>query len=115
MCNEMDNGRIYIITRHQSTVHWILAKLNGKGLDRDVFVTGHLSNEMMLRMRKGDTVYGILPIHLIRRLLRKGVEYFHVVLPHVPYELRGKELTLKQVKEFGGQIWKIDDIKCFKV
>jgi len=38
-----------------------------------------------------------------------------VVLPHVPYELRGKELTLKQVKEFGGQIWKIDDIKCFKV
>jgi len=108
-------GTLYVITRHQSTVDWIMAKLNGRGVGRDVFVTGDLSEEMILRMRKGDVVYGILPIHLIKRLLRKGVEYYHVVLPNVPYELRGKELTLKQVKEFGGQIWKIEDIKSFKL
>lgn len=105
----------YIITRHQGTVDWVRAKLNGKGLDRDVFVAGHLSNEMIMRMKKGDAVYGILPIHLIKRLLRKGVEYYHVVLPRVPREFRGRELSLEQVREFGGEIWKIEDIDCVKV
>lgn len=105
----------YIITRHQGTVDWVRAKLNGKGLDRDVFVAGHLSNEMIMRMKKGDAVYGILPIHLIKRLLRKGVEYYHMVLPDVPEEFRGKELSLEQVKAFGGQIWKIRDIDCVEV
>ncbi len=106
---------IYIVTRHQSTVNWIKAKLNGKGLDRDVFVAGHLSDQMILQMKKGDAVYGILPIHLIKRLLRKGVDYYHMVLPDVPEEFRGKELSLEQVKAFGGQIWKIRDIDCVEV
>lgn len=108
-------GTLYVITRHQSTVDWIMAKLNGRGVGRDVFVTGDLSEEMILRMRKGDVVYGILPIHLIKRLLRKGVEYYHVVLPRVPREFRGRELSLEQVREFGGEIWKIEDIDCVKV
>lgn len=104
----------YIITRHQGTVDWVRAKLNGKGV-RDVFVAGHLSDQMILQMKKGDAVYGILPIHLIRRLLRKGVDYYHMVLPDVPEEFRGKELSLEQVKAFGGQIWKIRDIDCVEV
>lgn len=106
---------VCIVTRHSGTVDWVLAKLKGRGVGEDVRVVGHLSEKMILRMRKGDVVYGILPIHLIKRLLRKGVEYYHVVLPHVPRELRGTELSLDQVKEFGGQIWKIEDIKSFKL
>lgn len=98
---------IYIVTRHDATIEWIKSIVKER-----VRVVPHLDDDCILQMKQGDIVYGILPIHLIKRLLRKGITYYHVVLPNIPFKCRGKELTLSQIKKFGGQIWKINNIDC---
>lgn len=51
----------------------------------------------------------------IKGLLRKGIEYYHVILPGVPREFMDLELSLNQIKRSGGQIWNISNIDSCRV
>jgi len=95
----------YIVTRHDATIQWIQSII-----DEDAKVVPHLKDEDIKKMKEGDKVYGILPLHLIIRLLQKGVEYYGIVLPNVPPEKRGQELSLSQIREYGGKILNIKSI-----
>lgn len=97
------------MTRHKDTARWILSLPGVKG--EPVSVIPHLQEDHIRGLKPGDRVYGILPLHLIHRLLQRGVEYYAVVLPRVPDELRGKELDIHEIKQYGGRIWKVEALE----
>lgn len=48
-------------------------------------------------IKKGDTVIGILPMHLAAQVCAKGAQFIALCLD-IPSDLRGKELTLTQLE-----------------
>lgn len=95
----------YVVTRHEDTIMWIKTILKG-----DVTVLHHLNDKDIKKMREGDRVFGVLPLHLIMRLLRKGVGYYGLIIPDIPPEKRGMELTAEEIKAYGGKILHVKGI-----
>jgi len=104
---------IWIVTRHEDTVRWVLS-FQELSQER-VKVVPHLTDEHIKMMGPGDRVYGVLPLHLIHRVLRRGAEYYAVVLPRVPEDRRGAELSIEEIRRYGGRIWKVEDLKVEEV
>lgn len=96
----------YIVTRHPATVSMVTKKMKLE----DPVVIPHITDAHLHEMGRGDNVYGVLPIHLIYRILMTGAKYYAIVLPDVPPERRGEELTEAELKEYGFRILKIDEI-----
>jgi len=96
----------YIITRHPATVAMIKKKM---GLKNPI-VLPHLDEKRISQIMPDDRVYGVLPIHLIYKILMTGAHYYAVVLPDVPPERRGEELTEAELKKYGFRILKVDEI-----
>lgn len=96
----------WIITRHESTVAMVREKM---GLE-DVVIVPHLTEDLIGEMRSGDRVYGILPLHLIYQLRARGVDYYAIVLPNVPPERRGQELSLAELKEYGFRVLRVSEL-----
>lgn len=96
----------YIITRHPATVSMVVKKMKL----RDPVVIPHVTATHLHEMGRGDRVYGVLPIHLIYKILMTGAHYYAVVLPDVPPERRGEELTEAELKKYGFRILKVDEI-----
>ena len=59
------------------------------------------------RVMPGDQVYGVLPVHLIEAVLRAGAEYYALVLPNLPPEKRGQELSASEMEALGARIFRV--------
>ena len=84
----------YIVTRHKGAVEWI--REHYPIFNRFVVIP-HITEEQV----KGSIIIGTLPVNLA--VLAK--EYWHLSMM-IPMEMRGKELTLEDMEEFGCQIVK---------
>ncbi|QGZ14607.1 putative CRISPR-associated protein [Methanobacterium virus PhiF3] len=96
----------YIITRHPATVSMVVKKMK---IDKPVVIP-HLTGDHLREMKMGDRVYGVLPIHLLYKVLMTGAHYYAIVLPDVPHERRGEELTEGELKKYGFRLLKVDEI-----
>ncbi len=101
----------WVVTRHDDTVKWIQTIL-GHNHIRQV---DHLTPAVMGQMRPGDKVYGVLPLHLVKELLEMGIRYYAIVLPRIPAEKRGKELSISELKEVGIEIYRVSGLEMVKV
>ena len=88
------NNTAVIITRHQGAVDW-LAQQGITGV-----VTHHATPDVV----KGQDVIGNLPLDLAS--LANTVTA--ILMPHLPPELRGKELSVEQMNQYA-------TLKKFKV
>lgn len=95
----------YIITRHPATIEWLQSIVQG-----ETIIIPHLHEDMIPKLTREDKVYGILPIHLINRILRRGAEYYAVILPRVPRSRRGQELTISELKEYGAYVARVSSL-----
>ena len=100
-------SEVKIITRHRGVVAWLKVKgINGRVL----------SHAFPNTFQRGDIVYGILPISLIVEGLKRGAEINLLVLPQIPFELRGKELTAQMMDELGGvKVFRVNSLKLKEV
>jgi len=98
--------RTLVVTRHQGAVAW----LQEKGFRGEV--VSHLSPEMV---DEGDTVVGVLPIHLVWDLKRREARVIILVLPQVPPEKRGQELGPEQMEEFGAKLLEVRELELQEV
>lgn len=96
----------YIITRHPATIEWLKTVIEG-----ETVIVPHLHEDMIPKLTGEDRVYGILPVHLIYRILRRGAEYYAIILPRVPRERRGQELTVRELKEYGAYIARVSGLE----
>lgn len=87
--------RVILVSRHIGTLDWFAQK--GFAIDEHVV---HFDASMI---RKGDTVLGVLPVHLAAEVCALGGQYYHLDLV-VPLEFRGQELTSTQLDEFGAKL-----------
>ncbi len=85
----------YFITRHQGAAQW--AEQQGFNINH---VVSHFDTQTV---QKGDRVLGTLPVNLAAEVCTREGEYFHLSL-ETPPEYRGKELTPKQMDEFGARL-----------
>ena len=85
----------YFITRHNGATSW--AEQNGVVVDKQL---SHLEIEWV---KKDDIVIGNLPIQLVEQICSLGGRYFNLSID-IPSEHRGKELTAKQLQQFGAKI-----------
>jgi len=81
----------WLITRHQGAKDW-LAEQGFVGVQVD-----HIDINLI---KKDDVIIGTLPINLVAKACEIGAKYLHLSLA-VPANYRGKELTSKQMQNFG--------------
>ena len=78
------------VVRHQGAVDWM--KMQSIPID---YWTESLDLDMV---ESGDTVIGILPMHMAAEVCAKGATFIALMID-LPREYRGKELTVKQLEE----------------
>lgn len=98
--------KVLVVSRHAGAIEW----LRQKGFTGEVVT--HLTPEMV---QAGDTVIGVLPVHLVAELVKKGVKVFIIVMPQVPKEMRGQELTAEQMEQFGAKLLEVKSIELREV
>ena len=82
-------NKVIAVTRHNSTPAWLLKK----GIEVDEVIP-HLD---VSAVSKGDFVVGNLPVQMAYDVIKKGATYCNLSLD-MPFELRGKELTLEEIE-----------------
>lgn len=85
----------YFISRHKGAIDWA----NQQGIKIDEQIT-HLD---INQLTKNDSVYGTLPINIVAQINAIGVRYFHLSL-NLPKQARGKELTVKDMQNYGASL-----------
>ncbi len=80
-----------IVTRHAGALRWLTAK----GIVGEAIT--HISSPEQVR---GKRVVGGVPLHLAA----EAAEVLAIVMPELPPELRGKELTAEQMEQFGARL-----------
>lgn len=95
MTNEKLTFQYYIVSRHQGAIDWLHQRL-----PKNVILISHLDGQ---DIPSGATVVGTLPVSQIAALAKKGVRYLHLEI-EIPYHLRGKELSSKQLDELGARL-----------
>jgi CRISPR-associated protein Csx16 len=85
----------YFVTRHPGARAWAAEE----GIEVDD-VIDHLDP---IRIEPGDTVIGSLPVNLAAEVCARGGVYLHLSLD-LPAELRGRELTVEQMRTCGARI-----------
>lgn len=86
----------YFIARHQGALAWATEQ----GI-ADTVQVSHWTPEHTAALRPGDTVIGVLPIHIAADVCARGAAYASLDLPHLPPELRGVDLTAEQMTACG--------------
>jgi len=101
MITKGENMETLIVTRHPGAVEFIQhCGYVGEACEHFVPEMAH----------EGMVIVGILPVHLIAQVLHSGARFIQVVLPQIPPEMRGTELTPTQMEEFGAQLIEITGI-----
>ena len=95
-----------IVTRHPGAIEFI----RDAGFEGEVIE--HFTPEMV---EEGIMVVGVLPVHLIGEILEKGGRYVHVVMPQIPQEMRGQELTTEQMREYGATLMEVINLGLLEV
>jgi len=85
----------YFVSRHPGARDW--ATEEGLVVDQ---VVEHLD---IATIAPGDTVIGSLPVNLAAEVCARGAAYLHLSL-ELPAELRGKELTVAEMRRLGAEI-----------
>lgn len=85
----------YFVTRHPGAVEWSRAH----GIVVDV-CRPHLE---MAEIAAGDTVIGILPVHLAAEVCSRGARYFHLAID-LPPDARGQELSAAEMERYGARL-----------
>lgn len=85
----------WFVSRHPDAREW--ARQEGIAVDT---VAAHLDPA---QIAAGDTVIGSLPVNLAAEICAQGARYLHLSL-ELPFELRGRELTVAEMRECGAKI-----------
>lgn len=85
----------YFVSRHPGAIAWACRQ----GIPT-YLVMPHLDWTLI---KPGDTVIGILPIHLAARVCAVGAHYLHLTL-NLPAELRGQELSADHLEALGASL-----------
>ena len=82
-----------VVTRHPGLVEFLVSR---GVVGADVQVIEHATADQV----RGKHVFGVLPLHLAR----EAACVTEIPL-NIPQELRGKELSVEQVRQFAGEPW----------
>ncbi|WP_374617059.1 CRISPR-associated protein Csx16 [Thauera aminoaromatica] len=85
----------WFVTRHPGAIEW--ARRRGLHIDRKI---SHLTLE---EISPGDTVIGILPVHLAAQVCARGAHYLNLSLD-LPAEARGRELSADELDACGARL-----------
>ena len=85
----------YFITRHEGAREWAARK--------GIRVDATLDHLEVASIQPGDTVIGVLPVHLAAQVCERGARYFHFAID-LPPEMRGRELTADELEHFDARI-----------
>ena len=90
-----------IVSRHQGAIDFVLSNgFNGR-------IVEQFSPEMV---ESGMVIIGILPVHLIGEVLKRGSRFIQIQLPEVPKEMRGQELTPEQMVQYGAKLVEVEQL-----
>jgi len=97
----------YLVSRHPASIQWI----EQQGIHIDQFLN-HFTQEHLEQLQSKDTVVGILPIQIVAQINQKGAHYYHLTL-NIPFEYRGKELTLQDLNRFKASLieYQVEKVK----
>lgn len=85
----------WFVSRHPGAVEW--AARQGIEVDKRV---AHLDVD---QVQAGDTVIGVLPVHLAAAVCARGARYLHLSLD-LPPAMRGRELSADEMARCGARL-----------
>jgi len=92
---------VIIVSRHQGAIEFV----ESSGFSGEV--VEHFSIEMVT---PGMVVVGVLPIHLAAEVLNRGGRFYQIIMPSVPQEMRGQELTPEQMRQYGARLMEVESL-----
>lgn len=88
-----------VITRHPGGADWVLRQLS-----HELQVVAHLGLD---QVEPGGAYYGVLPLNLAAAICEQGSECW-IISVTIPPELRGQELSARQLDELGAELVRYD-------
>ena len=98
-----------VVSRHAGAVAW----LADQGYEGETLA--HLSPERVAALRQGDTLIGVLPLPIILAAARAGATVGVLVMPDLPADQRGQELTADLMRQFGARVIWVEGIALDKM
>ena len=92
---------IWIVTRHTGAYQWVKEETELGQNTFENFTKVKTFDPTVIQ--DGDTVVGILPMHLACSVCSAGGRYFAITMD-VPKNKRGSDLTVGQMKKFGAKL-----------
>ena len=90
---------IWFVSRHPGALEW--AARHGVQFDR------HASHLDVTEVITGDTVIGILPVHLAAEICVRGAEYWNLSLDLITVD-RGRELSTDELERSNARLERFD-------
>lgn len=64
----------------------------------------HLDEADLRRVQPGDRVLGTLPLHLAAAVVARGAAFWHLDLPRLGFEQRGREMDADALENAGARL-----------
>ena len=90
---------VYFVSRHPGAIAW----MKRQNIRVDAWFD-HLTAESV---NEGDTVIGVLPIHLVARLCQKNVKFYALTM-ECSRQQRGQELNDEQLNQMSCHLTRFD-------
>lgn len=87
-------ARCFFVTRHRGAIQWLARQ------GMEATLVSHLDPACL---EKGDTVMGILPVHLVAEACARGARYLHLQVD-VCAGVRGHELTADMMEALNARL-----------
>lgn len=86
---------VYFVTRHPGAIEWAAR--------RGLAVDSQLTHLDTAQIERGDTVIGILPVHLAADVCERSAHYLNLSID-LPAQARGRELSADELERYGARL-----------
>jgi CRISPR-associated protein Csx16 len=95
-----------IVSRHPGAIEFVTT------CGYEGTVVEHFNPEMV---EEGMVVIGVLPLHLAAEVLNRGGRFIQIIMPNVPAEMRGQELTPEEMLQYGATLMEVTNLQMEEV
>jgi len=102
--------RELVVTRHKGVIEWLHKH---SCINQNTEIVERLDDEIISSLSPHDIVYGVLPLHLVMKLLSKNIRVYIVQFPQGKDIPRGAELSADEMDQYEAKLYWLGMVVTF--